>query len=445
MSEKELIQTLVRVQGYLEKANPIPCTFASDIRKILSCIDHFIDYHYPLHVVIKEVTPSWLFVFVATYLFGGKRISVDLVAYLDGDVVRFLRTPSCLKFNDTLPEMKGFSEEEKVSNYLAERYALPFSGLLHPSQRRYHSQRLLSLINRIIDELHEHQLSSAFKELLHFLEEVLSRSPLTGSLPSGDITFSLDELLLLLDDFLTQLTCGKSMCKENLLRWKRTLSLKIRTLIIFLQPQESSLRLHYQRKMVYITLLSILPYMEESSYLQTSFHNMKQHIILAQPITLDFLESLLEDIETFILLGKTEYYFSRIKRWEKAFSSFFAYHRDKCFSLAPEICNNASLVCNNSPSASSLSPTKSCGGISTPTERCVSTPTSPSFVTSTISLSPSSTSFVTSQTLTPVTSSTNATLTHTSSRDSVCPIPDFTSTSQTLSSQDAGLTTSSWR
>ena len=337
MSEAEVNKALIWLHRYLEKAIPASCNFSDEIHKILSPLHRYLDPYYPHHLIIQDDTKTaWFVAYIASYLVCGKRIAVDLVAYLDRQVVRFLRTSSCLKFNDILPEVKGLSDEEKVGCYLSERYLLPFSAILHPGQGKYYSQRLLSLINRIIDTLHNTSrninLSPAFEELLRFINEVLSRTPPTGNYPTGDITYTLDEILLLLDDLLGQLTCGQVMSDENLLRWKKTLSLKIRTLIILIKPESDDLRLHYHRKLVLVTLLAITPWLgQDSAYLHKSFQSLHQHLGFAQPITLDFLQSLLEDIETYLLLGKCNDYFQRIKKWEKACNLFFALHRERCF------------------------------------------------------------------------------------------------------------------
>lgn len=348
MSEAEVNKALICLHHYLEKAIPAPCNFKQEIHEILVCLDRYIDPHYPYRLNIQdEPKTGWYVVYIATYIIRGKRIAVDLVAYLDRQVVRFLRSSSCLKFNDTLPESKGLSDEEKISCYLSERYLLPFSSILQPGQGKYYSQRLLSIINRIIDVMHNNSvdqrsgtstdlrklgLSNSFEELLRFLNEILSRTPPTGNYPTGDITYTLDEILLLLDDFLGQLTCGQVVSEENLLRWKKTLSLKIRTLLLLIKPENADLRLHYHRKLVLVTIIAIIPWLDhDSAYLCKSFQSLQQHLGFAQSITLDFLQSLLEDIETYLLLSKNYDYHQRIKKWERACYLFFSSHRERCF------------------------------------------------------------------------------------------------------------------
>ncbi len=407
MSEAEVNKALIWLHHYLEKAIPAPCNFGHEIRGILACLDRYLDPYYPYHLIIQDDTKTaWFVAYIATYIIAGKRIAVDLVAYLDRQVVRFLRASSCLKFNDTLPESKGLSDEEKIGCYLSERYLLPFSAILHPGQGKYYSQRLLSLINRIVDTLTtcDHKLSKSFEELLRFLNEVLSRTPPTGNYPTGDITYTLDEILLLLDDLLGQLTCGQPISNANLLRWKKTLSLKVRTLIILIQPEDANLRLHYHRKLVLVTLLAIIPWLnEDSAYLCKSFQSLQHQLGFAQPITLDFLQSLLEDIETYLLLGKNKDYYQRIKKWEKACYSFFASHRERCF-VYPDL-----RTYEGSPISY------------------------PDISSSPILVSPPSKDKKKTQTRYPYVDNISS--------PTYCPVPDFTSTSRSRTSRDAALTT----
>ena len=84
-----------------------------------------------------------------------------------------------------------------------------------------------------------------------------------------------------------------------------------------------------------MTLLVVIPWLgQDSGYLCKSFQSLQHHLGFAQPITLDFLQSLLEDIETYLLLGKSKdstSYYHRIKKWEKACYSFFSSHHERCF------------------------------------------------------------------------------------------------------------------
>lgn len=408
MSEAEINKALICLHHYLEKAIPAPCNFGQAIRAILAPLDHHLDPYYPYHLIVQDDTKTaWFVAYIATYIISGKRIAVDLVAYLDRQVVRFLRSSSCLKFNDTLPESKGLSDEEKVGCYLSERYLLPFSAILHPGQGKYYSQRLLSLINRIVDTLAgcQHKLSKSFEELLRFLNEVLSRTPPTGNYPTGDITYTLDEILLLLDDFLGQLSCGQVMSEENLLRWKKTLSLKVRTLIVLIQPEDASLRLHYHRKLVLVTLLAITPWLnQDSAYLYKSFQLLQTQLGFAQPITLEFLQSLLEDIETYLLLGKNKDYHHRIKKWEKACYLFFASHRERCF-VYPDL--------------------QTCEG-SYPDNRKDNILSPPSDTISSKDVKKTKTRYPYLDSI---------------SSPTYYPVPDFTSTSRSRTSRDAALTT----
>lgn len=331
MAERQLIQLLVRLQNYLESTKETPCHFYDKIKGIISPLDNYLDVNYPYYLIVQDkVVSTWLVIYIATYLFNGKRVSVDFVSYLDRGVVRYLRNPSCLKFSDILPEIKGLSEEERANNYLSERYLLPFSSLLHPGQGKYYSQRLLTLINRIIDLLNQNTISPSFQELLRFLNEILFRHVQ----PSEDVTYTLDELLLLLDDLHAQLITSCQITYENLLRWKRIITIKIKALISILKPEDEKLLLHYRRKIVLITLLSILPGLSsDSKYLSTSLVKLQQQLGLAQPITIDFLESLFEDIEIYLLSGKNQDYYTRIKKWETSLVSFFSSHREECFTF----------------------------------------------------------------------------------------------------------------
>jgi hypothetical protein len=337
MSTQPLIEALTQLHLYLESAIPAPCDFSCRISSLLAPVECYLDPSYPKHLLIQaQDKKSWLVVYIATYAIYQHRIAVELTAYLDRGIVRFLRSPSCLKFYDAYPETSGLTNEEKISSYLAERYSVPFSNL---SKGGHYSQRLLFLVSQSINLLEKYTSSDpdlkyiliAWTELLRFINEVLSRSSLSQALPTGDITYALDEVLLCLDDFLAELKSSSKLTWPQLLRWKKLLLFKVNTLILLLaRSKEKDLRLHYRRKIVEISLLAVIPGLGcDSAYLRSSFLSLRDQLGLAQAITLDFLFSLLEDIEISLLQGHKDR--GKIEKWERAIPAFFTRHRDACF------------------------------------------------------------------------------------------------------------------
>lgn len=323
MADKCLVEVLVKLQEYLESSRPAPPNFKEEIKRILYPLHVHLDKHYPIHVIVKDKPKtSWLVIFIATYFCGGKKTAIDLVAYLDRDVVRFLKTPSCLRFNDTSPDIDLLSSEEKIETYLTERYILPFSALISSNHGRYYSQRLLNLISKIIQT----EPSVALKELLYLFNEIVTRLPPADNLPSSDTTYILDELLLSLDELLLILNTGP-LSLEKELSWKQVLCYKLKQLI-HLQPGSTELRSHYQRKLVLVSLLIVQNWLPKNSYLGRSFLRLQYQLDLALPLTLDFLTSLLEDIERGMQVSCQEL---NCTRWEQAVERFFAIHQDSCF------------------------------------------------------------------------------------------------------------------
>lgn len=343
MNQSTLRDTISEVVLYLQKSIPSSPTFKEDLEIKINPLLPYADLIYPYHIIINDQNPSkWMITFIATYnIQENKRICIELVAYADQNVVRFLKSPSCIKFDSS-------TELSSLEDFISERYVLPFQDPEHPYQSRHYSQRLLTLISKIIEKYP----NLAFKELLKFLNELLERQPIHNGHPSGEVSFILDETLLLLDEIIIQLS--QDICIQDTIKWKKILTLKIKTLIIILDSDENTSknfkqqRIYFRRRLIQINLLLIIPLIK-SKFLHQTFIQFKEDLSVAPVIVLNFMESLLEDIENYIMNNDS----NRTKMWEQAVNTFFSHlnvdipNISSCNITSSEPTNNSCNITSN--------------------------------------------------------------------------------------------------
>ncbi len=284
-----LVSTFAQIQIYLESGQ----ADREKLEELLLPLLPYLDKSYPYFLFVKEEESSWLVTIIATYYLDDKRTSVELVAYLDHKVVRFLRSSSCLKLDVPVPPT-GLAEE-RVVDYFSERQTFDISGYNYP-------QRLLYLTDKL-RLLSSHPL----REILDLLDELLVNLPYRKE----ELNFALDELLLILDTSTSQD-----------FKWLRKIKLRTAHLGELIEKPID------RRHLVRISLLLVIPELQGvSRYLSDSFQRLLDQVIFLSELSLNFMTSLLQEIESAIA-GETGY---KISSWEKAFRGFFKTHQDKCF------------------------------------------------------------------------------------------------------------------